>query len=160
LTAVKETLRRVPNRGIGYGLLRYLSGDEGVAAQLKAAPQPQVSFNYLGQVDQSLARNSPFRQAAESSGAERGLRGDRSHPLSISGRIEGGRLQLVWSYSENLYCQGTLDHLAKSFIGQLRELIVHSQSADAGGYTPSDFADVELSREEIQALMVEVDAAR
>jgi hypothetical protein len=41
----------------------------------------------------------------------------------------------------------------------LRELIVHCQSPEAGGYTPSDFPDVELSQDEIEDLMVEIDEA-
>ncbi|HJP95206.1 MAG TPA: amino acid adenylation domain-containing protein [Pyrinomonadaceae bacterium] len=52
LKSVKEQLRRVPNRGIGYGLLRYLRGDEAICTQLEKFPQAQVSFNYLGQLDQ------------------------------------------------------------------------------------------------------------
>ena len=37
LQAVKEQLRAVPNRGIGYGLLRYLSGDEELRQRLRRA---------------------------------------------------------------------------------------------------------------------------
>ncbi len=38
LKSVKEQLRAIPGRGLGYGLLRYL-GDDGVAKRLGAAPQ-------------------------------------------------------------------------------------------------------------------------
>jgi hypothetical protein len=48
LKAIKEQLRRVPAKGIGYGLLRYLSGDAAVGAPLREGAQPEVSFNYLG----------------------------------------------------------------------------------------------------------------
>ena len=51
---IKEQLRAVPNRGVGYGLLRYVRGDEAVAAALRALPQAEVCFNYLGQLDQAL----------------------------------------------------------------------------------------------------------
>ncbi|NKZ09331.1 non-ribosomal peptide synthetase, partial [Actinomadura latina] len=46
IKAVKEQLRTVPDRGIGYGLLRYLNTH--TAHQLAQLPSPQIGFNYLG----------------------------------------------------------------------------------------------------------------
>src|SRR5262245_31026960 len=66
LCAVKEQLRGVP-RGIGYGLLFHLRGDEAVTAQLRRVPQAAVSFNYLGQLDQTFPAASLFALAGESS---------------------------------------------------------------------------------------------
>ena len=40
---VKESLRQIPNKGIGYGVI---IGYDSV-------PLPKVSFNYLGQFDQN-----------------------------------------------------------------------------------------------------------
>jgi non-ribosomal peptide synthase protein (TIGR01720 family) len=44
--AVRRRLDGVPDSGIGYGLLRYLTEEHGDA--LAALPQSQISFNYLG----------------------------------------------------------------------------------------------------------------
>ncbi|WP_237559849.1 condensation domain-containing protein, partial [Corynebacterium neomassiliense] len=44
---VKEHLAAVPDRGIGYGLLRYLNPD--TANRLATGRTPQIGFNYLGQ---------------------------------------------------------------------------------------------------------------
>ncbi len=159
LKAVKETLRRVPNRGIGYGLLRYLCEDEGVAEKLKALPQPAISFNYLGQVDTLLDASSPFALAHESPGPSRSSQGQRPHLLSVNGSITGGQLLLEWIYSEDLHRRATIERLAADFLEALRGLIAHCRSPDAGGYTPSDFADVDLRDEEIEALMAEIGEA-
>src|SRR5439155_5018479 len=51
LKSVKEQLRAVPRRGLGYGALRYLRQGVPAAADLARGPEPQVSFNYLGQFD-------------------------------------------------------------------------------------------------------------
>ncbi|NEB67681.1 hypothetical protein G3I39_11585, partial [Streptomyces fulvissimus] len=40
--AVKEQLRAIPDRGIGYGALRHLGG------ALPSHAEPRISFNYLG----------------------------------------------------------------------------------------------------------------
>ena len=58
LKSIKEQLRQSPfgkHRGIGYGLLRYLSPDKTVRQQLERLPRPQVAFNYLGQFDRMLS---------------------------------------------------------------------------------------------------------
>jgi hypothetical protein len=49
LVAVKEQLRSVPRRGLGFGVMRYLTSDDALAASLRELPRPEVSFNYLGQ---------------------------------------------------------------------------------------------------------------
>ncbi len=46
LKAVKEQLLAVPDKGIGYGLLRYLNDE--TAPALASLPTPQIGFNYLG----------------------------------------------------------------------------------------------------------------
>src|SRR5690606_21212699 len=48
--AVKEQLLSVPDKGIGYGLLRYLN--PRTAGELPAGLPGQVSFNYLGRVSE------------------------------------------------------------------------------------------------------------
>ncbi|EHI42807.1 non-ribosomal peptide synthetase, partial [Rhodococcus opacus PD630] len=52
--SIKEQLRSIPDRGIGYGLLRYLNRD--TAEQLRSLPVGQISFNYLGRVSGRVYR--------------------------------------------------------------------------------------------------------
>src|SRR5262249_1952656 len=47
LQAVRDQLRRVPGKGIGYGLLRYLGAD-AAAERLRRLPSPAIRVNYLG----------------------------------------------------------------------------------------------------------------
>ncbi|HEX2094108.1 MAG TPA: condensation domain-containing protein, partial [Longimicrobiaceae bacterium] len=68
LKRVKEQMRAVPGRGIGYGALRYLSADPEVRARLAALPEPEVHFEYLGQFDGVLAGDSLLRVAPEPAG--------------------------------------------------------------------------------------------
>ncbi len=159
LKAVKEQLRRVPRRGIGYGLLRYLCEDEEVRQQIRALPQPEISFNYLGQLDQAVPEGSPFGPAPESGGPAHSPRGKRSHRLEINGVIAGGRLQLEWTYSETLHRRSTIERLAQDFLEALRAIIAHCQSPDAVGYTPSDFAEFEWDQEDLDDIMAAISEA-
>jgi non-ribosomal peptide synthase protein (TIGR01720 family) len=149
LKAVKEQLRRIPNQGIGYGILRYLSQK----SQLSCVPQAEVSFNYLGQFDQSFDENSLFALAKESFGSPHSLRGSRSYLLEIDGFVADGQLQVGWTYSEALHQRITIEQLAESFLEKLRSLLC----CEAETYTPSDFPLVQLTQEELDAVFEQVE---
>lgn len=122
---------------------------------IRDRPQAEVSFNYLGQFDQVLTESSLFK-LARSSGASQSLRNNRSYLLEIYGGIESGRLQLSWTYSQNLYCQSTIEGLAQGFIEALRELIAHCLSPETGGFTPSDFPLAKLNQEELDSAFEQI----
>jgi len=156
LKSTKEQVHGIPNKGIGFGLLRFLNNDENVRTSLIASQSAEVAFNYLGQFDHIVNDAMPFAPAKESSGLERSLVNPRSHSISINGSIIGGALHISWMFSKAMYRRETMQRLALNFIGSLREIIAHCQSPEAGGYTPSDFADVELEQEELDELMTEL----
>ncbi|MEG4227993.1 amino acid adenylation domain-containing protein [Microcoleus sp. N9_B2] len=144
LKLVKEQLRAVPNRGIGLGVLRYLN--EETAKKISNLPQAEVSFNYLGQFDQVLPKASLLMLSSEPSGPLRSPRGNRRYLLEINGFIASGKLQLDWTYSENIHRRESIENLATGFIESLRSLIQYCLSPDAGGCTFSDFAEFKWSQ--------------
>lgn len=143
LKAVKEQLRTIPNRGIGYGILRYLSN---VAQQLQTCPKAEVNFNYFGQLDQALPESSLFGLTQDPCGSAFSPKGNRSYLLEINGFVSSGKLQIDWTYSEKIYRRATIERLAESYLDKLRSLISHCQSPEAGGYTPSDFSEFQWSQ--------------
>jgi NRPS condensation-like uncharacterized protein len=68
LATVKRQLRAVPNKGVGYGVLRYL-GPESVRSELEQLPDAEVSFNYLGRFEdvESGSRELVGRKGIEQS---------------------------------------------------------------------------------------------
>ncbi len=139
IKSIKKQLRAIPNRGIGYGVLRYLSGDAEITSQLSSIPQAEVSFNYLGQFDWGMQENSFVKLASESVGPEHSQLGQRSHLLEINGLVVENQLQLEWTYSSNFHSWATIESLAQDFAETLRSLIAHCLSPEAGGYTPDVF---------------------
>jgi len=136
--------------------LRYLSGADELRNRLRDMPGAEISFNYLGQVDQALSKDSAFLMADEPSGPTESERGRRCYLLEINGLITGGQLQLVWRYSSNVHRRETIKAVAEDYIHQLQRLIKHCQNPDAGGYTPSDFPKAKLSREQLDELLAEL----
>jgi non-ribosomal peptide synthase protein (TIGR01720 family) len=157
LKMTKEQLRRIPNHGLGFGLLRYLQPE--AAPVLAGMTPPRVAFNYLGRFDQLLTENPAFRQAPESAGASQSPRNPRQHWIDVNGGIGEGRLRVEWRYSSRLYRQATIEQLAQGFIAALQAIINQTRATETAVYTPSDFADVELSSDDLDALLAEIDDA-
>ncbi|ABW31352.1 non-ribosomal peptide synthetase [Acaryochloris marina] len=153
LKQVKEQLRRIPHQGLGYRLLRYLSEEPSLTAALKNLPQANILFNYLGQFDSALTDTALFRPLSESAGPTQSPRGQRSHWLEINCWVSGGQLHLDWIYSQALHQSSTMETLAQQFMETLRSLIAHCQSPDAGGYTPSDFSEADLSQDDLDRFL-------
>jgi non-ribosomal peptide synthase protein (TIGR01720 family) len=136
LTAIRKQVEEMPGRGIGYGLLRYLSEDASVAEKLRALPQPEVSFNYMGRFDQVLSDDSAFRVAPETCGPSRSPRTRRANLIEVSGGIADGRLQMAWTYAEQIHRRETIEELVRGFVEVLRSIISHSQSPGSMRATP------------------------
>ncbi len=151
IKSIKEQLRAIPGKGLGYGLLRYLRPGP-IGAQLAAMPPAEVVFNDLGQVDQVLPEGAPLRLAAESSGPTASPTALRRHLLELVARVTGGRLGVRVTYSANRHHEGTVAALLDGFLTALRRLVAHATSPDAGGYTPSDFHRVRLPQAAIDRL--------
>ncbi|HEX8087809.1 MAG TPA: amino acid adenylation domain-containing protein, partial [Blastocatellia bacterium] len=153
LKRVKERLRRVPNRGIGYGLLRYACADTVAADKIRSLPEPEVSFNYLGQLDQSFAGLRLLRPISEAVEQTRSGRAKRTHLIEINACVIAGRLRLEWVYSENIHRRETIEGLAHQFIEALGSIIDHCLSDEAGGHTPSDFPLARLDQRKLDELL-------
>lgn len=152
LKSVREQLRRIPNRGIGYGLLRYLSGDPEIVEKLQGMDQAEVNFNYLGQFDQTLPEISRLRIARESAGPPRSLRQIRHCLIEVNAIVVEGWLQVAWTYSENIHWRATVEELAKSFIDELRSFIARCQNPEEQAYTPADFPLAKIDEQELDKL--------
>jgi non-ribosomal peptide synthase protein (TIGR01720 family) len=153
LRSVKEQLRRIPERGVGYGLLRYLHPDPAVRNRVGAGPHPQVSFNYLGHVAGPDAQPTLWGPAPEATGPSRAPAQQRRYLLEINAAVTNSSLQLHWTYSRHRHHHNTIHTLAHRYLHHLHTLITHCQHPTAGGYTPSDFPLARVDQEGLDRLL-------
>ncbi|MEK4076657.1 amino acid adenylation domain-containing protein [Paenibacillus sp. FSL M7-0656] len=131
---VKENLRRIPNKGLGYGICRYLSkSEEG----LVWGAEPEINFNYLGQFDDDVNQGE-IDISSYSSGSPASDRQARSFVLDINGMVLDGALSLDLSYSRKQYRKETMEAFAQRLEQSLRELITHCAGKENTELTPSD----------------------
>jgi amino acid adenylation domain-containing protein/non-ribosomal peptide synthase protein (TIGR01720 family) len=148
IRGVKEALRAVPRRGLGYGLLRYLEE----APELAAIPGPEVAFNYLGQLDAALGGPSGWELAQESTGPGQSSRQGLRHAVEVNAWVLGGELRVSWSYDRSRLSPATAERLAEGYVEALAALVAHCVSPRAGGRTPSDFPLARLDPRALDAL--------
>ncbi|MES2078618.1 MAG: non-ribosomal peptide synthase/polyketide synthase, partial [Pseudomonadota bacterium] len=157
IKAIKEQLRGVPHKGLGYGVLRYLA-DDLCKQSMAALPSAQITFNYLGQFDQSFGTDALFHPLEESAGQAHDPDAPLPNELSIDSQVYGGELVLRWTFSRERHDQQVIGDLAEAYLAELHSLIAHCLQDDAGGLTPSDFPLARLSQVQLDALPVPASA--
>ncbi|MCK4258179.1 MAG: amino acid adenylation domain-containing protein [Halanaerobiales bacterium] len=159
---VKESLRRIPNKGLNFGLARYLKNNP----YLKNF-KSEVCFNYLGQFADEFSQNDVtgrlLRGASESSGSS--THGQNEHPylIEINGLIIDGKLQFSLLYNQKLVDIDKMRKLHKLYGKYLQEIIEHCVSKKDITYTPSDLnLENTLSVEEFDyiAELVDINESR
>ncbi|SDY88535.1 non-ribosomal peptide synthetase [Pseudomonas salomonii] len=153
IKAIKEQLRGVPHKGLGYGVLRYLADDQCKQA-MAALPTAQVTFNYLGQFDQSFGADALFHPLDESAGLAHDPDAPLPNELSVDSQVYGGELLLRWTFSRERHDPQTIRELAQAYVSELQSLIAHCLNDEAGGLTPSDFPLAHLTQAQLDSLPV------
>ncbi|HKV42847.1 MAG TPA: condensation domain-containing protein, partial [Blastocatellia bacterium] len=145
--SVMKQARQVPKDGVGFGLLRYLNGNPGVATAFRRMPCPEISFNYLGQLGAALPTDQILSWQSIS------LASDPNRPrtcvLEINAVVSAGRLRLSIGYSENLHDEATIRRVAGNYMAFLKGLIDYTRFADDGITSASRFPEANLSDEQL-----------
>jgi len=138
IKTVKEELRGIPGRGLGYGVLRYLGAEEQRTA-LAGVAEPKISFNYLGQIDGSVEDAALFAMASESAGPSRDASSPLRRWLSVNGTVREGQLRLSFGFGRKRYRRETVERLGALYQTARRDLVDQCTSGPCG-LTPADVA--------------------
>ncbi|QCW27252.1 amino acid adenylation domain-containing protein [Lysobacter enzymogenes] len=145
LRRVKQQLRAIPDRGLGYGVLRHLAGD----AALGAAPAAQLAFNYLGRFAAAHGEEEQF-------GGGDDPRRPLGHAIALDAivldRADGAELIAAWSYAGELFAADDIQALGQAWFDCLQALVADSARDDAAGLIPSDLSLLTLDQDTIATL--------
>jgi amino acid adenylation domain-containing protein/non-ribosomal peptide synthase protein (TIGR01720 family) len=147
LTSVKEQLRAVPSRGLGWGLLRYLNPD--TAGRLAALPVPDIRFNYLGR---ATGGDLTGTELLGTTAAGLPLAHLVELDVAADQRTDGPHLVATWSYPAGMVSDADIGRLAQWWHDALRMLAEHAGQEGAVGYSAADFPLVDLTQEQLAML--------
>ncbi|MGW2725762.1 condensation domain-containing protein, partial [Streptomyces sp. NPDC001492] len=158
LKAVKEQLGAVPDKGVGFGLLRYLNGETGV--ELARYGCGQIGFNYLGRFSATdmpaHLRGLGWTQVCEADAVSAKLSPDMPalSTLEINSVVvdtdEGVQFDAVIGFPAGVLKRAEVQELADLWCAALEALAGHAVAPDAGGFTPSDLPLVRASQQDIE----------
>lgn len=151
IKSVKESIRRIPNKGIGYGLLKYLAAEQGNDS-IRFRLEPEIKFNYLGQFDNDV-NTGVFQVSDLPYGQTVSPEAEREIALNIGGLVENGQLTMSIEYNLQEYAEADIRVFGNHFKSQLTEIIKHCADKETQELTPSDVAGDDLSIEELEAIM-------
>lgn len=148
LIEVKENLHRIPNKGIGYGILRYLSNK-------KYKLKPQIVFNYFGDIGSEIkidqnASSLTFSNEAHGHDLAESTAGRAI--LDVSGLVTEGKLSMQINYSSKQYEAQTIARLLNAYEEQLRALVSKLSIEEKEYLSPVDLTYKKLSHENVLTL--------
>ncbi|WP_433733955.1 amino acid adenylation domain-containing protein [Nocardia sp. CA-129566] len=156
LKSVKEQLLSVPDRGIGFGLLRHLNPD---TADALAGDLGQISFNYLGRVsaggvvdgltDAGWLPTGELGAVAAEPNPDLPLSAVIDINTLVSDTADGPRMVASFAFAAAILDQAAVRELAEDWLAALTAIADHSKDPAAGGLTPSDVPLVRVSQVEL-----------
>ncbi|MGG2092649.1 amino acid adenylation domain-containing protein [Bacillus sp. S13(2024)] len=141
ISKTKETLRRIPHHGIGYGILNELGATvlEGV--------EPDLTFNYLGEFQFSQS-GEDFSESSLSHGRDVSEKDTFHTKLSLDGAISDKKLSVVLSFNGSEYVKEEMDVFIQTIKDELLEVIQHCLEQKETIRTPFDLGEENWSLEE------------
>ncbi|MFF8644011.1 non-ribosomal peptide synthase/polyketide synthase [Streptomyces sp. NPDC015345] len=150
LKSVKERLRAVPRRGLGYQALGHLGSPRPEARALGQLPLPDVCFTYHGQWE--APAGGDFAPVADVPGRDMDPHAPLDHLLDVSALVTDGELEITWHYSDQVHREDTVRDLATGMARALTAITEHCARPGAGGRTPSDFPLARLDQAGVDRL--------
>ncbi|MBU3090545.1 amino acid adenylation domain-containing protein [Clostridium sp. CF011] len=132
ICTIKESMRKIPNKGIDYSILKYLNPYE---EQLNKVSQ--ISFNYLGQIEKLKGEEITLSDMAIGEAVNGKIA--RKYALDISCKIENSVFKIAFDYSAHLFNDEVINKLSENYVQALERLINHCASVKEIKKTPSDY---------------------
>lgn len=156
LQSIKEQFRNIPNKGVGYGLLKYLSGE---GSGFKMQHPIEVVFNYLGQTGSVITSDNDWKFSDADCGFEQSPYNHRTHLLSVNIIVLKGKLKVGIGYSKNVHKNSTIDKLVKLFVVNLNTVIDHCLQQGVGSFIQADFPMANLNNAGMDTLSLQIKKA-
>jgi bacitracin synthase 3 len=153
LINVKETLRKVPNKGIGYGILKKYN-----KLNDKSYNSPDFNFNYLGEGAANIS-NDYFKISKIKQGSAISDKNKFGAPISLDGKIESGILSILISYDSNYFHRDFINKFAETYKNEVYRIVDFCVSSDKVYKTPSDYGQTTMSMKDFNKIIRQLESS-
>jgi len=142
----KETLRNIPNHGIGYGVVKYLGTQElpDAAANL--------CFNYLGHMDREFGAEGRITTSDLSYGSIIAEENAPNHDITMNGSVFGGKLRFDVTYNQGKFSTRDIELFCQNFVQAIQRIVQHCVHQKKVTKTASDFGAPQMSHQDFKRL--------
>lgn len=149
---VKETLRRIPDKGIGYGVIRYM--EKSLA---EFSHDCWASFNYLGSFNNTkngdLANwELNFEGNLDTVGKNNS---DGGKLLDVNGWETEFGITFSFDFNTCYFSEEDCNTIISSFTQKINEIVNHCETIKYAHKTASDYGFRKLSQKELEEIIVE-----
>ncbi|WP_182274853.1 non-ribosomal peptide synthetase [Bacillus velezensis] len=146
---VKDTLGRIPDKGIGYGILKYMTPPEQKTIRFRQAPE--ISFNYLGQFNDTEDQHT-FSLSGLASGHDITPTWQREQAVEMSAMAAQHKLHFSLSYPPSRFRKETMEQLLQTLQQYLRDIMAHCTGKEEAEKTVSDFSSKTLTSDDLDSI--------
>ncbi|MBQ7478041.1 MAG: hypothetical protein IJT01_03960, partial [Selenomonadaceae bacterium] len=152
LLGTKEALHRVPNKGVGYNVLRFVEGREKVDFTSELAAQ--IGFNYLGDMSvKEREGDAHFTGSRIDTGDSFSRKNVEGSDLTIDCHVMDGCFSLHLAYARNVYDMDTAHRFAQGILDEMQGIASFLKDYDGSRLTATDLGENEWSEEEFEAVL-------
>ncbi len=146
---IHNELKRVPQKGIGYGLLRYVHPSHEINKALSDLPASEISFNYIGQFDKVLADDSEICIYKELGAVDCLVSEKKTYKLYIEVIKIDSVFNVKVEYAANWFQASEVEQLLELYCNAIEEIAEHCAHAsvdqDNGGALIDDMTDDDVN---------------
>ncbi|MER2182807.1 MAG: amino acid adenylation domain-containing protein, partial [Clostridia bacterium] len=152
LMVVKEALHRIPNKGVGYNVLRYLGGEDALSFHTDRIPP--VCFNYMGEMDEGSSEEAEkqFRSTSVDPGDDISPLNIEGPGLNINCLTKDGVFSLTLDHDLAAADPARAENIALGILEEMRQIMAFLSAAEAPLTTASDLGETEWSEDEFEAI--------
>lgn len=145
IKSIKEQLREIPNNGIDFGILNYMS------KSLENEYISDIRFNFLGTFDMN---NELFSYVQSCLNVESHFDNAITSFLEVNCMIQNGKFELYLTYNRHKYTDKNIEKLINLYVDNLDSILKHCHGKKDVDYTPSDFDTVDINQDELDSLFL------
>ncbi len=145
--SVKEKLQKVPEHGLGYGVLT-------AAGKLNSEQQVGIRLNYLGELGTEFDNEFFTYRGDIPTGKEQDDNNLMSAELEVNAMIVNNKLRMEIYFNRHAYSSDTIRDIGSATLQFLCGALDFMQSVTTPQYTPSDFT-ADIDKHELDMLLSE-----
>ncbi len=151
IKVIKKILRSIPNKGMGYGILKYVTS-ENKKTEFNFKQEPELCFNYLGQFSLEFITNK-FKISNMITENTLSHKSNQNYAIEINGVIFEGKMKLFFIYNRYEFKKDTIKKFVNYFNTTLKKITKHCIDKKEKEMTLTDFSSSTMIEQDLKTIL-------